>query len=749
MRYFSFLTPLLAFLLLITGSTALYAAPAPAPARPTARDPYVFTDQVAQLVLPGVPDGTSVRYSVKVITRAGWGQTSTGSATMTDGALAVSPLQEGIHVVQFETPARPTLRFLGLTPPGKLNRTALMKALPYKGQRLLAGKTFTILSLGDSVTATGDYESLLVKLLQRSTGNPNVAFIQKAHSGRSVDASVREWMNEGPPSKPDLGLIMYGLNDQITNVPLDAFLEQYRWLAQRLKDLKSDTAFLQPTPDIGIPVTDEMRKPDSNPPAYMLRTLGFGEALRPLAQELKLPLAETFLSLWGPGGSTIEASARSLWPLFPPGYAKQMETLLETDGKGDTIHPNVLGHLQIARAVYAALGGTNGSAHELPAPVWRFKAHTEWVEAGAQSIVTARYFGKTGRKGRFEVHQPSDALLESKPLDYEVRPGQEVTFTVKWSQATKPEDLLNYPADRYLAQGDTMVPVVDFSAGGSRVFAVSAPFEPAASLVRNRQVVLGNRVPVKTLVAGVVREKVVEIAPGNQVGRIPLVEQHKVGKRSAWAVGEVVYVGYGAARSGEAKVDGKLDEWGGARWVPVGLPVQARSWRGPEDNRPQPRDCNLEWAFMAGAKGVYLACRGTGDWTRDTFTLFFDPRTPDLLGTAGRYYWVSGKLGSLGRVDVRKGETSVVAPGLIGAWEQTEVGGNLELFVPYEALDQEAWPKAGDLGLSIIWTHLDSLGRRTQMLWSENGHWWNPRWFGVVRRTDEKNPVLPYMVRVK
>jgi len=68
--------------------------------------------------------------------------------------------------------------------------------------------------------------------------------------------------------------------------------------------------------------------------------------------------------------------------------------------------------------------------------------------------------------------------------------------------------------------------------------------------------------------------------------------------------------------------------------------------------------------------------------------------------------------------------------------------------VPYTALDATAWPQAGDLGLSIVWTHHDIEGKRTELLWSENGHWWNPRWYGVVRRSDLINPSLPYRVRI-
>jgi hypothetical protein len=64
-------------------------------------------------------------------------------------------------------------------------------------------------------------------------------------------------------------------------------------------------------------------------------------------------------------------------------------------------------------------------------------------------------------------------------------------------------------------------------------------------------------------------------------------------------------------------------------------------------------------------------------------------------------------------------------------------------------MDQSEWPASGDLGLSVWWTHLGADGKRTNLLWAEEGNPWNPRWHGVIRRTDQPVSTLPYRVRIK
>ena len=712
---------------------------------PSLSSTYVFTDEQAVVTI-AAPSPAEIAYELKTITRAGFGPVQTGSARVTNGAFKIAPLAEGIHILEMKSTPPQTLRFLAFAPPSRLDAKTLRRTLPQSNKKLVSGAPFKILAMGDSVTSTGDYESILVKMLARATGNRDVSFVDKSYSGRSIDASVREWNNDGPPSKPDLGLIMYGLNDQATNVPLEAYLEQYAWLTGRLKELRADCVWLQPTPDIGIPVSDEQRKPDSNLPSYIARTLGFGEALREPARALNVPVAETFSSVWGEGGATLEETARSLWPLFPTGYANQFRSLLETNGKGDTIHPNALGHLQIARAVFNAL------AEVRPVPVWQWSAQTRWTPRGAESVLTARNVSGVRRVGRLEALPPHEAIVESAPVAYDLKPGQSTQISVRWTQAQKPEDLLRYPADRYLSLQTPLVPIVDFSrdAGkvGSRVHGVSAPFPVASSLRRTRQIVEGNRASVQLSVNGKNHTLPIEIPARSDVGRVSILQKVEDKNASGWIAGELSYLRFGAARNGEAVVDGELNEWQNAVWSPLGEAVQARSWKGPVDLRAKPEDAYLRWAFKAGKDGIYFSARATGELKRDSCLVFFDTRTPELLGTPGRYYWISGKLLKDGRIELSKGETSTSAPEMRGIWKTTEGGANLEFFVPYVALDAAAWPQSGDLGLSIVWKHFDEGGTRTELLWSENGHWWNPRWFGVVRRTDEPNPRLPFRVRV-
>lgn len=350
---------------------------------------------------------------------------------------------------------------------------------------------------------------------------------------------------------------MYGLNEESTNVPIAGYREQYAWLAQQLRELGADAVFLQPTPDIGIPVTEAQRKPDSNAPPYIARTLGFGEALRPLAREMKVPLATTFSALWGNGGATLEESAHSQWPIFPTGYSQQFSSMLETDGKGDTIHPNVLGHLQIARAIFDAL-------NDVPEPaLWQWTARTRWTPRGAESTLSARNVSKSRRVRRLQVVPPSDAVLESAPVAYDLAPGQSAHLSVLWTQAQKPEDLLEYPLDRHLSLQVPLVPVVDYSnnAGkiSSRVHGISAPFEALAALRRTRQVVNGNRVTVDYSVDGKQRNLPVQIPANREVGRIPIVQKVQAKNATGWLTGEVAYVRYGVARADDKAAEAKLE----------------------------------------------------------------------------------------------------------------------------------------------------------------------------------------------
>jgi hypothetical protein len=231
---------------------------------------------------------------------------------------------------------------------------------------------------------------------------------------------------------------------------------------------------------------------------------------------------------------------------------------------------------------------------------------------------------------------------------------------------------------------------------------------------------------------------------------MPLVKRVVRGEDTVWAVAEFAYVRYGSALRGVATTDGDLAEWEGHVWSPIGESCQARWVRGPEDNRARPEECYLRVAFKAGERGLFMAVRATGDVKRDPFTVFFDTREPALLGSAGRYYWVSGKMGEAGRVELGRGETSKRDDGLAGRWSATEGSTGVEVFIPYELMELTAWPSSGDLGLSVWWVHTGADGKQTHLMWSEDGHPWNTRWYGVVRLQDRADTeALPFVTRVK
>jgi lysophospholipase L1-like esterase len=729
------------------------ASAAPPKSKITVEPPLVFTDQLVTIRLADSPVAeTKISYTLKSLSRDGKWTERAGSAEIKDGAFSVQPLREGLHVVTWSSPQNATpleARFLAINPPAPLdqrNKDALRRTLPRSAAKLLRGEPVTILAMGDSVTATGDYPQMVAMMLSRATGNTKIRVVKKAYSGKSVDATVRHWKRDlanlrEQSTPPDIGLLMYGLNEQAAGVPLEAYLEQYEWVARRLNEIGADAVFLQPTPHINIPPWGEDNA------AYPTRTLGFGAALAPLANRLNVPLVPTFRAVWDKGSDSLETSARALWPLYPPSYSRQFETLSPEGGKGDTIHLNALGHLQIARAVFETLTGE----FDLP-PLW-ISGVSYWTKDGITSSLLVWNVSSAQRQGRLEAVPPTGIDYSAAPFSYNLAPNEKIWFEIKWRSAKKPLDLLHYPFDRYLLTLRPLVPLIDFADGKSRPYVVAAPFNIEAYWQRERWNNVRGAVDVKLhLDRGTSSTHRFSI-PNKPVGRFPIVHHAKIGARENWAVGELVFVRYGAALWGEAEVDGDLKEWSTLEklWVPIGEKVQARWSRGIEDNRATPQECYMRWAFRAGEKGVYFACRATGDITRDSFTLFFDTREPRELGTAGPYFWLDGKMGENGKVNLKKGETSVKATDLRGSWRPTENGADFEIFVPYDLMESASWPQSGDLGLSIVWTHNSADKKITRLMWSENGHPWNTRWFGVVRRINspEQADALPYIVRVR
>lgn len=708
---------------------------------PKIDSPYVFTDKEARIELPGVKE--AVPCHISTITVDGFGPGKTILVEVIDEHVAFKPLCEGIHIVSFGAPVNAEVRFLAITPPLPLDPATIRRQLPKTGEKLLSGKPFTILSMGDSVTHTGDYESMLVMMLKRATGNNSISFVDKSYSGRSIDATVRHFERDTKDIRPNLGLLMYGLNDQICFVPLPAYLEQYEWVVKTLAQrFHADTILLQPTPHIDIFSTDKSGSVE--PPEFSFRTIGYAEGVNQLGEKLGVPVAQTFNAVWGKGGKGLTESAIAMWPVYPQGYAGQFGSMLESSGRGDTIHPNALGHLQIAKAVFTAIGGT------LIKPALTFSGKSRWGKDSVISTITAVNSTDKKRKGRLEAFAPTKAQILTLPvIPYDLKPGESVSFDISWSTAAKPEDLLVFPNDVYLSLWNIPVSVVDFCGNRSSVQSVNCPFEIKGDFVPERLIVDGNEVKVKLETDAGLEIATVKIPEKSQVGRIPLIRTVKNGDRTGYAVAELVYTAFGSALQSEAEVDGNLQEWQKQLWIPVGEKSQARGWNGPEDYRKSTGEAYLEFAFKAGNKGIYLAMRGKGKLTGDNACIFFDPRSPEQLGTAGPYYWLDMSFKKNGDVILRKGETTTKAAGMTGRWIKTDQGMDAECFIPYELMDRENWPESGDLGLSIIWRHKHENGKQTKLLWSEDSHEWNPRWYGVIRLLKNPEDKLPYRVRIK
>lgn len=686
----------------------------------------------------GWAENARVSYSLRTLTRAGWGKENHGVARARAGSIEVKPQGEGIGVLTLGPGQKATeLRFLAMNAPAPLSeaqKSALRRALPLSGEKLLRGEPFTIFAMGDSVTATGDYPLFLAQMLERATGNRRIKVEKRAYPGKSIDATVRHWERDLQGVAPDLGLLMYGLNEQATYYPLDAYLEQFEWVTRRMAALRADTLWLQPTQHIDVPLDVAARAPDSNRPEYAFRTVDFASALEARAAQRKVPLAHSFDAVWGRGGATLEDAIRAMWPLYPS--SGPLSSLLESNGRGDTIHPNALGHLAMARAAFAALTGDNDAQSPL-----QWSGETRWEDGVAISMVTALNTGSERRKGRLQAFAPTGAKIEAAPLDYDLKPGQSTTLSIRWPYVRSPIDLTRFPYRDCFVPGRIWLPLLDTQSQNSRVLAVAASLS-GPQWARERQVV-ANRIVRLGIEDPDGRREIKMALPDAAIGALPLV-QRDAGTGQA-AVAQLRWARFGQARPGEATLDGDLREWDGQQWAQVGESFQA-AWP-PVDKRVAPSECQTRWAFKAGEKGVYFACRATGQIEADNFTLFFDSREPGQLGTVGPYFWVNGALKENGRLEVNGGETTTRAPGLAGVWRKTADGADIEIFVPYQAFDATSWPASGDLGVSIQWQHKGA-GGTTNLFWTETGHPWNPRWYGVVRRA-QNGVALPYVVRVK
>lgn len=729
---------------LIIGAAVFSFASIAAAAEPTMQEKYVFTDGKAKIVIPG-QEG-EVAYSIKTITQQGWGPTADGKLKLVNGEVELKPLEEGIHIVSLQLDTPTEVRFLAIAPPPAVDAAVVAGVLPHAGKKLFAGETVTVLAMGDSVTNTGDYESMLVLMLKRATGNQKITFVDRSYPGRSVDASVREFARDAGPNHPDVGLLMYGVNDIRGGCLLETFLEQYRWIAEKLSsDCNADTVFLTPTPDLPTDVDSE-----NELPTHVVLTWSFAERLFPLGQQMKVPVADTFSAIWGTGSQPFDVKGQHMWPRYGLGYDRPFTSMLESDGKGDGTHPNALGHLAIAKAVFNTMMGVPAVAAPLS-----LTGESRWTPAGLVSHVIVRNNSTARREGTLTLSGPPEAQFKvNRPTTYALDAGESTTFDVSWTGLVKPEYLLKYPYNAYFAPYYPSITAVDAALGGSRIYAVQAPMAVMAAITRQRLVITGQTVPLELVQPDGRQTITVAIPADAEVGRIPVVKEVKQNGAVGWAVAEVTFARFGAALSGEATADGDLAEWKQQRWVPVGEGFQARWTAGMIDHRATPAECYSNWAFRAGAKGLYLAAKVTGKVANDHFIVYFDPRSPELLGTPGTYYWVGGALADNGTLKLDAGDTSKrsasLSAAMKGAWRAADDGVTLEMFVPYELMDCNAWPAAGDLGLSLWWTHAGEAGKPgTNIFWAEDGHPWSTRWYGVVRRDDGTGKPLPYRVRIK
>jgi lysophospholipase L1-like esterase len=658
----------------------------------------------------------------RVLTPAGWLDDSHAQVALPDGRVTLVPAVEGVHVL---TVAGVERRFLAVTPPPPLDPEAVRRTLPRQAQRLLSGEPVTLLAMGDSVTSTGDYPRLLAMLLSRATGNRQITLQVQAHPGRSVDATVRTLDRQVLPLRPQIAVLMYGLNDQGAGTALHVYLEQTRWIATRLaQECGTDLVLAEPTPHIADP-------------ASAFRVIGFAQALRDLGAQMHLPVAPAFDALWGEGGASVDDAMARMRPLYPPHYSKRWQTLLELGDKGggDTIHPNVLGHLAIARALLDTIGGRVSS------PPLRYQGRHRWTGAGLVTLVQVTNGGSHRYRGALTFYSTADF---TSPLRREVTcdlaPGASQELEVAWPAVREPRDLASIPA---YAAGQTLRPmlaVLEQGESGSHVTALEPQSEVAAAFVASRLVTSASTFDVP-MTHGLVHR--VSLPTDAQVGDAVL--EHPV--EGGVVVGRLWFVRMARARSGEAQVDGDLAEWQQDSWNILGDPSQASWTRGHEDRRQSPQECLVHWSIRAGEKGLWLALRVQGAVARDRFVIYFDPRASDQLGSVGPYFWCDGGFDKQGRLTLRAGETSPAIKTLACAWRGDESGGGMELFVPYEVMSQSTWPAGGDLGLSISWQH-QGPGGITRLQWSERGHPWNTLGYGVARRHDGDDR-LPRVIFVR
>lgn len=631
--------------------------------------------------------------------------------------ILLTPEDEGIQTLTF--PSGRMLRFLAITPPSPRAPTAWRVGgdiFADEAKKDQAG-AFVLGAYGDSVTATGPYPEILARMIERAAGRPNgfVRVVRRAHSGRSIDATLRNFNRDIASDPPHLAVVMYGLNDQGAGGDVTAFLEQAVALGRAITALgepgapclshrppdavddaaaadddgtpgrrkpKTQVMFLSATPHI------DRGKEGNDPATYAFRTLAFSTLLRERVRERGWLWTDAFAAMWGPGRETLEASVDGLRPLFPLSYREPLSLLTEkTPPRGDTIHPNALGHLRIARAIFEAMGTearppapTPAGEPEPPsAPVLTASAT---VRHATETIGIECVFSAPPPHGaELTLYAlPSRRLLTRHRFDAPVAPKANtpeslpLRLTVDWPSAwiADPDDAdtREWLADRGVLAAQWTVD------GHTRVVGVRVPLRPSLAEdgrapepavagtppqqrppVPRRTLVYERRrwhdvtkswvhAPLSTALDArapdapepMPQEFVrVEWPEDREAGYVDLARSTVDDRARLW------YLRYLAVAAAEAGVDGDLAEWTDDDFRDFGDVQNARWTDGFRDRRPSPETCRPSFALRAGAEGLYGAVRVKGGGAKDTLTVFFDPRPKAALGTPGGYYWIDLK----------------------------------------------------------------------------------------------------------
>ena len=393
----------------MNGSRILLAAALSASLAAFSEDGMLFTDGRFP-----APEGEAyARYELMCLRETGETLVVTGSVD----AAGIRPLAEGLHAVKPLAGKGETVRFLAIDPPAAFDADAFAKSLPHAAAKIRAGEETVLFFAGDSVTATGDYGEMLALMLRRATGNRAIRAAKHAYSGCSADASVRNFARDTSADRPDAVFVMYGLNDSACSIPTFVFEEELSWLAREAKArFLADAVYLTPTPHFDVFVNE--KGVPSNPPEFARRTIGFGEVVRKLGLRDGVPVVDAFDAIWSiGGGASILETARKARTLYPPAYFLQFETMGWKPG--DTIHPNALGHLRIARRTYETLmGRAKGPApladeaeRAVDPPCWIDPSNRGappcWRADGSDTLALGLPAHATGSSGRVEDNRVS------------------------------------------------------------------------------------------------------------------------------------------------------------------------------------------------------------------------------------------------------------------------------------------------------------------------------------------------------